>query len=398
MNNIQTMRATTPVSTYIGPDSSRMTGRLVREMGYSRAFVLCDKAVRNVGHADRVLDSLREAAVSFTVFDDIVSEPTDALVTQISVLCRENLCQAVVAIGGGSCLDVGKSVAFLQKNVGSICDYLADPTRPREKGAPLIAIPTTSGTGSEVTHGLVVSDSMTGEKKGLGGSTFFASAALLDPILTLSLPPHVTASTAMDAFAHAVESMLSGNNNPNCRLLSLEAIRLIAANLPDVMADGQNIEKRQHLMYAAYLAGMSLNDTTCNLGHSLAHAIGGRYHIPHGTACAVTVPMTIACFAEVFPQRIRRIGESMGLSLPAQADPQAAAKQVADAVRELNRRTGIPSMFQLGIGYEELPGLAEYALRENISTMLRPAVVMRQLTADDLLLLLRREYDAEQHD
>lgn len=396
MNLIENMRKTTPVNTYIGPDCSRMTGPLIREMGFTRAFVICDKNVRAAGLSDRVLDSLQEAGISFTIFDDIVAEPPDTVIDQISTHCRENLCQAVVSIGGGSCIDVGKSVAFLQKNVGGIRAYLMDPARPRTKGAPLIAIPTTAGTGSEVTYGVVVTNSETGEKKGIGGDSFFASAALLDPLLTLSLPPRVTASTAMDAFAHAVESMLGGNSNPNCQLFSLEAIRLISHSLTDVLDHGQDVEKRQRLMYAAYLAGMSLNDGSCNLGHSLAHAIGSQYHVPHGTACAITIPMTIEYFADLFPQRIQRIGESMGLLLQEDLDPQATAKRVADAVRELNRKIGIPSMAQLGIGYTDLPGLAEHALQENLSSMLRPSIMMRHLTEDDLLAPLQREYTADQ--
>lgn len=200
----------------------------------------------------------------------------------------------------------------MQRNPGRIRDYLLDPTLPRRKGVPFIAIPTTSGTGSEVTFGVVITDSQSGRKIGAGGRNSLPPPVFC-PLLTVGLPRSVTASTAMDAFAHAVESMLSGKSNPTCRLFAGEAVRLIAGNLEAVLSNGQDVSRRQHLMYAAYLAAMSVNDGSCSLGHSIAHVLGAHYHIPHGAACAITVPMTIEFFASIFPERIRALGESMAL-------------------------------------------------------------------------------------
>lgn len=301
-------------------------------------------------------------------------------------------CQAVIAVGGGSCIDSGKCVAFMQRNPGRIRDYLLDPTLPRRKGVPFIAIPTTSGTGSEVTFGVVITDSQSGRKIGAGGPEFFASAGILDPLLTVGLPRSVTASTAMDAFAHAVESMLSGKSNPTCRLFAGEAVRLIAGNLEAVLSNGQDVSRRQHLMYAAYLAAMSVNDGSCSLGHSIAHVLGAHYHIPHGAACAITVPMTIEFFASIFPERIRALGESMGIATDEAAGPQENGIRIADAVRAMNRRTGIPTLSQLGVPRDDLPDIARQAWEENKHTMLQPAVMCRTVEASDLLASLEKEY------
>ena len=162
----------------------------------------------------------------------------------------------------------------------------------------------------------------------------------------------------MDAFAHAVESMLRGKSNPTCRLFAGEAVRLIAGNLEAVLSNGQDVSRRQHLMYAAYLAAMSVNDGSCSLGHSIAHVLGAHYHIPHGAACAITVPMTIEFFASIFPERIRALGESMGIATDEAAGPQENGIRIADAVRAMNRRTGIPTLSQLGVPRDDLPSCA----------------------------------------
>lgn len=392
MNSVQTMRTTAPVKTYIGPDSSRMVGDLLREQGVDSVLIVTDKNIEAAGLLAGVEDSLRTAGCSFIVYDETPADPPDTAVDRMCALCWEKRCQAVIAVGGGSCIDSGKCVAFMQRNPGRIRDYLLDPTLPSRKGVPFIAIPTTSGTGSEVTFGVVITDSQSGRKIGAGGPEFFASAGILDPLLTVGLPRSVTASTAMDAFAHAVESMLSGKSNPTCRLFAGEAVRLIAGNLEAVLSNGQDVSRRQHLMYAAYLAAMSVNDGSCSLGHSIAHVLGAHYHIPHGAACAITVPMTIEFFASIFPERIRALGESMGIATDEAAGPQENGIRIADAVRAMNRRTGIPTLSQLGVPRDDLPDIARQAWEENKHTMLQPAVMCRTVEASDLLASLEKEY------
>lgn len=392
MSFIQNMRVTTPVNTYIGPGSSRIVGPLLQNRGIDKVLVICDRNIETAGLLSDILESLRSAGCSIAVCSDIPTDPPDTVIDRVSALGWERRCQAVVAVGGGSCMDAGKCVAFLQRNPGRIRDYLTTPALPRRKGVPLVVIPTTAGTGSEVTFGVVVTDSESGRKIGAKGVEFLAAIGLIDPVLTLGLPPAVTASTAMDAFAHAVEAMLSGEVNPNCRLFALEAVRLISDNLEHVLADGRDVQRRQEMMYAAYLAGMALNDGSCNLGHALAHVLGGRYHIPHGEACAITIPMTIEYFAPIFPQRLRDLGRNMEIPLPRHLSAQETGRCVADAVRSLNRRIGIRTMAELGVPYGDLPGIAEQALKENIHSMLRPAIMRRKVGMEDLLRPMEKEY------
>ena len=386
------MHITATVRTYIGPGSSRIAGQLLQEQGLDKVLVICDPNIEAAGLSSDILESLHSAGCSITMHTGIPADPSDTVIDQIAALCRKNQCQAVVAIGGGSCMDAGKCVAFLQHNPGHIRDYLLTPSRSWQKGIPLIAIPTTAGTGSEITFGAVVTDSHTGRKIGIGGQEFFAWVGLIDPKLTLSLPKAVSAATAMDAFAHAVETNLSSLSNPNSRLFSMAAVQLITENLESVLADGQDVERRQQLMYAAYLAGMSLNNTSCTLGHSIAHILGSQYHVPHGEACALTIPMTIEYFAPIFPQRIRGLAKSMGLSLPQHLSPQEEGTALADAIRTFNQRIGMRTLVQLGVSYEDLPEIARHILEENLPSMLRPNLMFRELTVEDLLEPLEREY------
>lgn len=169
MNSVQTMRTTAPVKTYIGPDSSRMVGDLLREQGVDSVLIVTDKNIEAAGLLAGVEDSLRTAGCSFIVYDETPADPPDTAVDRMCALCWEKRCQAVIAVGGGSCIDSGKCVAFMQRNPGRIRDYLLDPTLPRRKGVPFIAIPTTSGTGSEVTFGVVITDSQSGRKSAPAG-------------------------------------------------------------------------------------------------------------------------------------------------------------------------------------------------------------------------------------
>lgn len=392
MNTIMNMRDTTPVNTFIGPGSSRMVGALSEQMGANTAFVVCDAGVKTAGLVDGILESLQEKGISAYLFDRVTADAPDTAVDEAAELCREQGCQVVIAVGGGSTLDTAKSIAMLQNNPGKISEYAMDPTKARVKGAKLILIPTTAGTGSEVTTGAVVAVSSAGVKCGFTGKDLLADFSLVDPLLTLGLPRSQTASTAMDAFSHCVESMLSGISNPFCDVLSLEGIRLISNNIEKVMENGNDVEARQNIMFAAYLGGMSVNDGGCNFGHAIAHTLGAKYHIPHGVVCATALPMVIEYFAEIYPDKIRKIAEAMSVALPENADNADAASVTADAIRALNARLGLPKISELGFGYDDLPSLSKLIMNEVCVNVLRISVPEREVTAQDFLVPMQKEY------
>lgn len=392
MSEIMNLRNATLVNTYIGPESSRMAGALCQQLNLRKAFVLCDAGVKEAGLLDGVLESLEEKEISFCLYDRVEPDAPDTMIDEAAGLCKEQGCRVVIAVGGGSTLDTAKGVALLQNNPGRISEYALDRARTRVKGARLILIPTTSGTGSEITTGAMVAIESMGIKSGFSGRELLADFALLDPLLTLGLPRVQTAATAMDALSHCVEAMLSGIVNPVCDILDLEGIRLLIGNIERVVENGGDVEARQSIMFAAYLGGMAMNGSSCGYGHAIAHAIGAKYHVPHGVICAAALPMELEYFGEIYPEQIRRIAGAMGVALPVEAGGAEAAAATADAIRALNVRLGLPGFSELGFDYDALPELAELAMDDACVSVLHRYVPGRKVCARDFLASMRKEY------
>lgn len=393
MSTIMNIRENSPVNTFVGAGSSRMAGTLCEKMNMRKAFVACDAGVKQAGLLKDVLESLEEKGISAYVFDRVTADAPDTAIDEAAELCREQGCQVIIGVGGGSTLDTAKCVAMLQNNPGKISEYILDRTKTRVKGATLILVPTTAGTGSDVTNALIISVVSKGLKLGLAGKEFYADYTLIDPLLTVSLPRRQTASTAMDAFSHCVEAMLSALSNPVCDIFSLEGIRLIANNIEKVMENGSDVEARQNIMLAAYLGGMSLNDGACNFGHALAHAIGSKCHIAHGELCAVALPMVIEYFADIYPEKIRKIAEAMGIDLPEGVSNAAAAVTVANAVREMRVKLGLPAFSEFNFEYDDLPELSKLIMNENCVKVLMMTVPGHQVTEQDFLIPMQKEYN-----
>lgn len=393
MSKIMNMRDTTLVNTFIGPGSSRLVGQLCEQMGLNKAFIVCDAGVKQAGLVDSILESLQEKGISSYLFSSVTADAPDTTIDEAAELYREQGCQITIAIGGGSSLDTAKSIAMLQNNPGKIAEYVLDGSKHRVKGGKLILIPTTAGTGSEITTGMMVAVVSKGIKAGCAGRDLLADYALVDPLLTLGLPPKQTAATAMDAFSHCVESMLSGLSNPVCDVLSLEGIRLIVNNIEKVMKNGKDMDARQNIMFAAYLGGMSLNDGACGFGHSVAHVLGAKYHLPHGLVCALALPMVMEYSAEIYPVKIRKIAEAMDIAVPADASNAKVAEVIADAIRALNGRLGLPRFSELGFSYDDLPELSQLIMHEGTVNILRMSAPNGEVTPQDFLIPMQKEYN-----
>lgn len=392
MSAIMNMRDTTLVNTFIGPDSSRMAGMLCEQMGLNKAFVVCDAGVKEAGLINGVLESLKEKGISFRVFDRVTADAPDTAIDEAAGIYKEQGCQITIAVGGGSTLDTAKSIALLQNNQGKISEYVLNAARPRAKGGKLILIPTTAGTGSEITTGMMVAVTSLGIKAGCAGRELLADYALVDPLLTLGLPPKQTAATAMDAFSHCVESMLTCVSNPVCDVLALEGIRLIVNNIEKVMKNGRDVDARQNIMLAAYLGGMSLNDGACSFGHAIAHTLGAKYHLPHGVLCALALPMAVEFFAEIYPVKLRKIARAMDVALPVTASNAQTAAAIANTIRELNVRLDLPRFSELGFNYDALPELSQLIMKDGCLNILQMSVPNQEITPRYFLVPMQREY------
>ncbi|MDR1944352.1 MAG: iron-containing alcohol dehydrogenase [Synergistaceae bacterium] len=348
---LKEMTQTCPV--LFGAGAIQETGNRLKALGVNKALCICDPGIKSTGLVDKIVGIVKAAGVGVVVFDKVQPDPPDSVVDECAKLARDEKVEGIFAIGGGSSLDTAKATSVLLRNPGSIRDYLSARNGGavnKKPGAPLVVIPTTAGTGSEVSKFTVISDT---EKDFKDGIYTTATLAILDPEVTLSLPPHITASTAFDAFAHSVEGMTTILTDPKSEVLGLAAISKITKWLPVVMKDGSNLEGRSELSVASNFAGMVLNDGVVHIGHGFAHSLGALYHVEHGTGCALALPVCVEFTASAAPEMTKKIGQAMGIEFKDSAKPEEIGKKVADSIRDLMKKSGIKSVKDLKLPRDE---------------------------------------------
>jgi len=362
MANLATLVTTWNYPTRIrfGVGTVREAGEACRAAGITRPLVVTDPGLARLPLIDRVLEALRGAGLHVAVFDGVRPNPTAAnVVAGIEILRRDGH-DGVVAVGGGSALDVGKLVAFMAGQTRPIWDFedigdwwtRADPSGIR----PVIAIPTTAGTGSEVGRAGVVTDETTHTKKIIFHPGMMPKTAILDPSLTTGLPPHLTAATGMDALAHCIEAYCAPGFHPMADGIAAEGTRLVFTALPRAFRDGADLEARG-MMLAASAMGATAFQKGLGAVHSLSHPIGAVYDLHHGLLNGILLPYVLAFNRPAIEERIRRLAAWLGL------EPRFEA--FLEAVLELRRTTGIPTtLAAAGVPDDRLPELAAMAERD----------------------------------
>jgi len=327
-----------------GPGAVQRTGVSVKEKGIKKVLCISGKVTKKTGITGKVIDSLVAAGVEIAAYEGVVPDVPDTMVNEAAAFARAEKVEAIIGIGGGSAMDAAKAVNVLMGNEPPISNYMMGKARPpKNPGLPLILIPTTAGTGSELTMISVVTETSTNLKKGVVGPACDVSLAIVDPELTLGMSPSLTAVSGIDAFSHALEAYTSGKRNPMSDVLAEKAISLILTNLPLALKNPNDIDVRSNMSFAALIAGAAFSDAVVHLGHSVAHTLGAMYHISHGIGCAAALPAVMDYVADAVPDRVRRIGLAMGLSLPADMKPDLLGKTVAQAIRDFCRSVGVPS-------------------------------------------------------
>jgi len=317
----------------------------VKQLGGQRTFVVTDPGIRAAGIVDRAAEILAAAGIRHQVFDEVTADPDVAVAEESLRAAGDFAPDIVVGLGGGSALDIAKVTAALMINGGPVESYFGIAKIPRA-GIPLVLVPTTAGTGSEVTSISVLSDARMNVKKGIVSPYLFARTALLDPLLTLGLPPRVTAYTGLDALVHAIESYTGRQATYLTEPLALEAIRLIARHLRKVYADGSDIEARSGMLRASLLAGMAFSNTQTAAAHACALSLGAKFHLPHGVATALMLPAVMRYNRIAAPHKFARIARSFGVPLK-RLDPMLQTRRAIDAVTELMADVD----FRLGIDH-----------------------------------------------
>ena len=362
-----------------GLGCSAKLGEEVKLLGGARALVVVDPHVLEAGVAGPALDSLTQAKVKFELYSGITREPEPAEADEAARLGRELKAQVVVGIGGGSALDLAKAASALMANEGKAVDYVGLDLL-KKAGPPVILLPTTAGTGSEVTFTAVFTRRADKFKGGINGRLLYAHTAMLDPLLTVTCPPYITAIVGMDALTHAMEAFTSRAATPISDLNALKAIELIGDNLRAAVAHGENLAAREGMLLGSYLAGLALASAGVGAVHAMAYPLGAFFDIPHGEANATLLPFVLRFNLMACPERFAEMAYAL-TELPDDLTTREAAEACVQEVTELAFDIGIPSSLdQLGVPQAEIPAMAAKAM-----TVARPiANNPRQVTASDL--------------
>ncbi|MGB9860062.1 MAG: iron-containing alcohol dehydrogenase, partial [Moorellaceae bacterium] len=362
------------------------TGKKLKEYGLSKVLCVYDQGIKSAGVVDKIVENIRSEGIAVVEFGGVVADPPDTVVNEAGELGRKEGVEAVVGIGGGSCLDTAKATNVLLGNPGPINKYFGMGV-PQNPGKTLVLIPTTAGTGSEVSQVAAITDSISGKKCAVFGPNCIAALAIVDPLLMLTLPPKLTASTGVDTLAHAIEAYTSGLSNPMSDILAVEAVSLVARSLRTAVVEGSNVQARFDMSFACTLAGMAFLHSPPHLAHAIGTPLGARYHIPHGLSIAAVLPAVIEFVAEVLPAKVRTLGRAMGLEVTENLSPKQTAMEVAEAIRRLNRDLGLPTLRELNIPEADLPAIAREAFEDPTANF-----VPRKATPEDVLTLLQKEY------
>jgi len=357
----QSFTVTQPTRIRFGVDAINDLPALVKELGGSKVFLVVDPGLVKAGLVERITAPLTKAKIGFELYDQIDPEPGLKLADNGLKLAKKAKCDCVVGAGGGSAMDVAKAVSILLTNGGKAEDYLG-LGKIKKAGVPKIMIPTSAGTGAEVTFTAVFINEKTKSKGGMNGDPLYPEAAILDPALTVSLPPHITATTGVDALTHALEAFVSTQAHPISDMYALEAIELISSNLVKAYAHGGNMEARSNMLLGSLLAGKALATAGVGLGHAMAYPLGGMFGIPHGLANAVLLPYVMAYNLIGNPGRFAMLAEVMGAKVDGLPEREAAEAGV-EFVYRMNQDLGIPaSLAELKIPAKKIPEMAKIAL------------------------------------
>lgn len=356
-----------PGETFFGRGVAGQVGEQVRRLGGGRVLLVTDPGVQQAGLVDRILDSLRAGGPEPIVFGGVEANPSDELIDDVAEELGGEEPDVLVAVGGGSSIDTAKSLQLVLYGGGHIRDYdlaWGDQVRPTPRHkAPLIAIPTTSGTGSEVTAWAVVTDTSRRVKFSVGDAGLIPAVALVDPEMTRTLPPSLTAATGMDALSHCLESYVSTVDNSLGDLLSLQGVRLVAENLRRAVAHGDDMQARANMALASMLGGMSLNLKWGGACHSLAHVLSSDWGLSHGVSIGLMLPHQMEYSLAGALDKYAQVAEAFG---PTTGSLAERAQGAVTAVRSLIADLGLPCRLrEVGVVREALPAMAEKAMRDD---------------------------------
>ncbi len=383
---IQAKQFRMPPVVVTGCDASKEVGREVRKIGCTKSLIVTDKNLAKTEALSTVKASLDSEKISYEVFDGVITEPTIDYVEQGVEIYKRTKCDCCIGLGGGSPIDTAKAIAVVISNVGSIRDYIGINKIPKNR-VPLIAIPTTAGTGGEVTRYTIITDTQTNVKMLIGSSFIVPDAALVDPLLTVTVPQGLTAATGIDALTHAIEAYVSVRAQPMTDILAISAIKLLSGNLRKAWSNGSDIEAREKTMLGALQAGIAFSNSSVALVHGMSRPLGAYFHVPHGVANAALLGVVMDFSWMGNPERYGNIAVAMGENITG-LSPTKAAQIAVDLVKRLIEDVKIPSLRQLGVNKKRLEEVVSQMAEDAINSG-SPANNPRQASKEEIIELYK---------
>ncbi len=378
-----------PTRNLFGEGCVQEAGQLLASLKAKKCLIVTDKFLASIGMADQVKGILEAAGVQVCIFDKAEPNPTDLNVEAGVKVFHDNQCDSIVSLGGGSSHDCAKGIGLVAVNGGTIHDY-EGIDKSTKSMCPLLAINTTAGTASEITRFCIITDTKRKVKMAIVDWRITPQVAINDPDLMKGMPPSLTAATGMDALTHAIEAYVSTAANPLTDSAALSAIRMIAEYLPRAVANGDDMEARDKMAYAQYLAGVAFNNASLGYVHAMAHQLGGFYNLPHGVCNAILLPHVEKFNLIGNMERFRDIAEALGEEVYGLSVTEAANRAIA-AIKTLSASIDIPANLKvLGVKPEDFDIMAENA-KKDVCQLTNP----RKATKEQVIEIFRQAYEGD---
>lgn len=335
----------------VGKHASANLPKVLHSLGATKPLIITDKMMVKLGYIQNIQNILSEAGFSSEVFADTIPEPTSSSILTGVQFSQSQAFDAIIAVGGGSPIDSAKAISILSTHGGKIRDYKF-PNLTNQAGIPVIAVPTTAGTGSEVTRFTIITDDENNEKMLCAGLGFMPKAAIIDYSLTLSLPPRTTADTGIDALTHAIEAYVSKKANLYSDSQAIAAMKLIGPNLRTVYHQPDHEQAREAMMLGSTLAGAAFSNASVALVHGMSRPIGAFFHVPHGLSNAMLLPMITEFSIPAAPERYADCARAIGIASE-QDETDLANQKLVQFLQDLNRELNVPTLAEFGVSQTE---------------------------------------------
>lgn len=352
----------TPPKIISGPGSVKKLPAVIKSKGLKKMMIVTDKGLMSLNLLDGLFEGLKAEGIDYVVYDKTQPNPSIDNIEEVRSLYLDNGCEGFIAFGGGSPMDCAKAAGARVVRPNKTVQKMRGQLKVIKKLPPFFAVPTTAGTGSETTLAAVVTDTKTHEKYALNDPRLRPGYAVLDPELTVGLPPHITSTTGMDALTHAVEAYIGHSNTKETSAKAEQATKMIFENLETAYNNGSDIHAREQMLLASHYAGIAFTRAYVGNVHAIAHNLGGFYGVPHGLANAIILPYVLDYYGDTAYERLARLSEFAGVAKDGQSDEEKA-KAFIQEIRDMNARMNIPDKIDK-IQESDIPTIAQRALKE----------------------------------